>query len=213
MLLHQPCKSSMHDCTSLLLRLQTKQNWIVWKSRCGGPLQPGYCGTKLTKEMCHDLICSAFSPVPYIFIIFELMLHLGSQKYRSDPNAECDTSDAESELANELFADYLSGVAKMHITVVVGFFFESWVYSQTSTSLGRICKENFKDSSNDLQSAKEEFLVSTEISNVWGISFSLLYHVYRTYPLLDPKEESSMCCARLPGLGKTKRTHAETCTA
>lgn len=39
------------------------------------------------------------------------MLHLGSKKYRSDPNAESDTSDAESELANELFADYLSGVA------------------------------------------------------------------------------------------------------
>lgn len=46
-----------------------------------------------------------------ISIILELMLHLGSKKYRSDPNAESDTSDAESELANELFADYLSGVA------------------------------------------------------------------------------------------------------
>ena len=120
-----------------------------------GDFQPGQFGSKLAKDVCHDLIYSITQVSCPKRLKLIRVLHSGYRKKRLDPNAESDTSDAESELAYELFADYLSGVASMHFC---GFNSSYLILNRPSisTNLGRICKENFQNSWHDLQSSKEE---------------------------------------------------------
>ena len=85
--------------------------------------QPGQFGSKLAKDVCHDLIYSI--GLPFHIKKIYMFLHSGYRKKRLDPNAESDTSDAESELAYELFGDYLSGVTSMH-------FQNLWIQNDSS---------------------------------------------------------------------------------
>lgn len=69
---------------------------------------------------------------------------------------EADSSDADSELAMELFQDYMSGVSWLDFSTHM--FLHPGKQGSVTTILGRICKAYYQDSCYDLPGSKETML-------------------------------------------------------